>query len=338
MSLSNGSQGTGWKSICLTNCSTLMEYTVILKKHFARAEVVRQLSSGNLSWGAHPLSCGPAFTPNAPFAAPFGLLQGLTGSGGFGSSGAPRLENNDVALYNKSERGGKQLDYYDFGAGQVLVYDRRIKYAYWQKPVTATREGLTQQDYVDAAKELGVEPEAIMAIAQQESHGGGFFQDGQPKILFERHKMFLYLKKERKDIDTLANKVNADIVNPKSGGYNTAKQYDKLARARTIDENAALQSASWGRFQVMGENYRYLYKTPQEMEKAMRTSEKQQLMFFIAFLRKKAGGKLVKALKSHTWEKVASYYNGSKWREKNPQYAHNLQKFYEKFKREGIQK
>lgn len=310
-----------------------MEYFVFLKNPFARTEVVRQLASEHSAWSIYPFSLVTTFSQSLFTSNPFVVLPGTSGPSGFGPRKPPRFENANVALYEKSGRGGTLIDYYDFGAGQTLVCDRRTKFSYWQWPAPTAHEGITQQDLVDAAKELGIEPEVMMAIARQESHGGGFFKDGQPKILFERHKMYSHLKEDGFDAKALA-KANPDIVNPKQGGYGKSSvQYDKLARARALDESAALQSASWGRFQVMGENYRDLYKTPQDMEKAMRASEKQQLEFFVAYLRKRAGGKLIKALNDHKWETVAMYYNGKYWKKINPHYATNIQKYYEEFKK-----
>jgi hypothetical protein len=308
-----------------------MEYFVLLKNPFAKDEVVRQLTSSHAFACLQPFDWRAELAPT-PFGNSFGLLAAAPAFTGFAPRALARLENANVAVYEKSGKGGKDVDYFDF-TGQTLVHDRRLNFSYWQWPEPAAGEGITQQDLIDAAKDLGIEPEVMMAIARQESHGGGFFKDGKPKILFERHKMYTHLKAEGHDPVALAKK-HPDIVNPKQGGYGKESiQYDKLERARALDEEAALMSASWGRFQIMGENYRDLYRTPQDMEKAMRASEKQQLAFFVAFLRKKAGGKLLKALKNREWETVAFYYNGKYWKKINPHYASNIQKYYEEFKK-----
>ena len=313
-----------------------MEYLVVLKKPFARAEVVSLVASGIPFLGSYPLGFGMAFLPGTPGSS-FGALLAQAGGQGFGPRQAPRFENANAALYEKSARGGKEVDYYDFGAGRVLVYDHRIRYAYWQPPIQTAQAALTPQDYAEAARDLGIEPEIIQAFAEQESPRGAFQQDGQPTILFERHKMYRHLKKDGLDAQALTRDY-PEIVNTKSGGYGKyAAQYDKLNRARALDESAALQSASWGRFQIMGENYRLLYKTPQDMEKAMRLSEKEQLAFFVAFVRKSNNGRLLRALKNHQWERAVTYYNGANWRTINPQYANNIRKFYEKYKREAVQ-
>lgn len=51
---------------------------------------------------------------------------------------------------------------------------------------------LTEQGYIDAAKELGCEVAAIKAVAEVESRGLGFLPTGEPKILFECHRFFKY--------------------------------------------------------------------------------------------------------------------------------------------------
>jgi hypothetical protein len=46
---------------------------------------------------------------------------------------------------------------------------------------------LTEQDFERAAKRLRCEKAAIKAVANTESAGKGFYADGFPVILFERH-------------------------------------------------------------------------------------------------------------------------------------------------------
>jgi hypothetical protein len=41
---------------------------------------------------------------------------------------------------------------------------------------------------------------------------------------------------------------------------------------------------------------------------------------------------MVDALKNKNWEGIATLYNGSKWKEKNPEYANNVKKYYNQFK------
>lgn len=80
--------------------------------------------------------------------------------------------------------------------------------------------------------------------------GSAFDDYGRPRILFERH-YFPRLTQGRYD------KRHPDISNSLAGGYGKfSAQYGKLERAYVLDAVAALESASWGRFQIMGSNYR----------------------------------------------------------------------------------
>ena len=191
---------------------------------------------------------------------------------------------------------------------------------------------INDNDYEIAAKELGIEKEVLMAIAKQESKGSSFQAVKQATILFERHKMYRLLIKKgntKASVDALSIK-HPSIVNKNSGGYNDMTSYDKLKTAKSIDYDCAVQSCSWGKFQVMGFHYANLYSSPRELEKAMNMCELQQFKYFVLYLKKTNG--MVDALKNKNWEGIATLYNGSKWKEKNPEYANNVKKYYNQFK------
>src|SRR5690606_3307933 len=112
-------------------------------------------------------------------------------------------------------------------------------------------------DYVTAANLLGCEVAAVKAVAEVESAGGGFQSDGQPKILFERHYFHRLTNGKY-------SKTHPDISNPSAGGYGS-NQHGRLAKAAKLDREAALQSASWGKFQIMGSHWKSLgYTSLQE--------------------------------------------------------------------------
>lgn len=191
---------------------------------------------------------------------------------------------------------------------------------------------INDNDYEIAAKELGIEKEVLMAIAKQESKGSSFQAVKQATILFERHKMYSLLIKKgntKASVDALSIK-HPSIVNKNSGGYNDMTSYDKLKTAKSIDYDCAVQSCSWGKFQVMGFHYANLYSSPRELEKAMNMCELQQFKYFVLYLKKTNG--MVDALKNKNWEGIATLYNGSKWKEKNPEYANNVKRYYNQFK------
>ena len=191
-------------------------------------------------------------------------------------------------------------------------------------------------DYKRAAKGLDAEEAAIKAVASVESNGNGFItnlQDSKiPKILFERHIMFRRLR----DFTPIKSKEMAvkypDIVNEKSGGYKGGlAEHERLQRAVLIDRTTALESASWGAFQIMGYHWKSLgYSSIQAFVNDMYT-EQGQLDAFVKFI--KADGRLVKALREKDWTTFARIYNGPAYKTNN--YDVKMKDAYEKFSKES---
>lgn len=190
-------------------------------------------------------------------------------------------------------------------------------------------------DYSKAAQLLDVEEAAVKAIASVESSGEGFITDKVgnklPKILFERHVMFKRLRDFTpiKSADMAAK--YPDIVNPTPGGYKGGlAEHERLDRAVKIDRVTALESASWGAYQIMAYHWKVLgYASVQEFVNKAYTEE-GQLELFIRFV--KASPNVLKALKAKDWVGVARAYNG-------PGYAVNkydqkMTEAYERFSKE----
>ena len=79
----------------------------------------------------------------------------------------------------------------------------------------------------------------------------------------------------------------------------------------TLDRNAALMSASRGKFQIMGEHWKKLgYATLQEFINAMYSSEAGQLNAFVRYI--KVFG-LQKAIQNKDWKTFARLYNGANY-------------------------
>jgi peptidoglycan hydrolase-like protein with peptidoglycan-binding domain len=166
---------------------------------------------------------------------------------------------------------------------------------------------LESGDIEAAARELGCTVAAIRAVIDVESRGG-FLADGRPRILFERHHF-----------SRLTNRVHdaahADISNRKAGGYSGgAGEYERLGRAIALDRDAALRSASWGMFQIMGSNCGLAgFPDAESFVAAMVGGEKAHLDAFVGFVR--ASG-LADELARCDWPAFARGYNG-------PNYAIN---------------
>ena len=169
--------------------------------------------------------------------------------------------------------------------------------------------GLSEADYVQAAADLGAEVAAIKAVAEVETAGEAFDDMGRPRILYERH-YFHRLTNGRFD------KNHPTLSNKSSGGYGKfSAQYGKLEEAYQLDPAAALKSASWGRFQIMGSNHAAAgHATVQEFVDALARSEAAHLRAFVAFVG--ANATMKAALQKKNWAAFAKAYNG-------PGYAKN---------------
>lgn len=167
---------------------------------------------------------------------------------------------------------------------------------------------LTEADYVESAKRLGVTPAHIKAVMKVEANGAGFFA-GRPVILFEPHR-FSRATKGRFD------RSNPKVSYPKWDASRYPKtqdaRYDQLLEAVSLDVDAGFASASYGKPQIMGENFRACgFDNPFAFAVAMARDEARQLRAFEGFIRSVG---LLPALKASDWTAFACGYNGSAFR------------------------
>ncbi len=84
--------------------------------------------------------------------------------------------------------------------------------------------------------------------------------------------------------------------------------YRRLAKAYQLDKEAALKACSWGRFQVLGENFKAVgFDSPRAMVDAHVKGSKGHLQAFIGYVKSK---RLQKAMKDKDWVSIARGYNG----------------------------
>lgn len=164
--------------------------------------------------------------------------------------------------------------------------------------------GISEEDYIKASKMLDCDVAAIKAFAKVESRGSGFLSDGRPVILFERHIFNRFLKKKGMTCE------DKSICATKAGGYlGGSKEHDRLEKAVKIDRESALQSASWGVFQVMAFNWKLCgYTSLQDFINAAYRSESDHLNMFVGFI--KANRTLLEAVRNKNWDIAARIYNG----------------------------
>jgi len=196
-----------------------------------------------------------------------------------------------------------------FRASAPLVVDAATDMSYLFRSCLNPARGISDEAYAAAATSLGVDVATIKAVADVETSGDAFDALGRPRILFERH-YFHRLTSGRFDL------THARVSAKSSGGYGKfSAQYGKLEEAYALDADAALRSASWGRFQIMGDNFIAAgFSSSQDFVKAMTQSEEAQLRAFVSFVRSRSA--MAEALRKRHWAAFAKAYNG-------PGYAKN---------------
>lgn len=152
---------------------------------------------------------------------------------------------------------------------------------------------------------LGCSPKQVRAVATVES-GRSAFKDGRPKLLFERHKFHRF---------THGQFPMAAWNNPNGGGYGE-DSWDKLAHAACQDVGAAFSSASWGRFQVLGQHWQGLgYESPLEMAYSTVESEAAHYEMLARYIERFNLKDAIRALSAdpNRNRSFASQYNGPKY-------------------------
>lgn len=185
---------------------------------------------------------------------------------------------------------------------------------------------LEDHDYETAAHLLNCDVAAIKAVADVESSGNGFLEDGRAKILFEGHVFYRYTRGVFKD------------TNPTICYYPWTKkfyrggvaEYDRLSEAEKLNKSAARMSASYGKFQIMGFNFSICgYSTVDEFYDAMQKDEASHINAFCEYLKHNG---LDDALRGHRWVEFAKRYNGPEYWKNN--YDKKIEQAYNRYSAE----
>lgn len=230
----------------------------------------------------------------------------------------------------------------DFQRKNSLVVDGIVGVKTWtvllQKnatPVNTTDKFLKESDLISFANQYGLELAAVKAVNEIESSGKGFLINNKPKILFEGHIFWSELKKRGIDPNAYYNSDSKDVLYPKwtkvyyQGGV---KEYDRLNEAIGLGtgskfKEAALSSASWGSFQIMGFHAKNLgYADVNDFVSKMEMNESEHLKAFGKFL--EING-LLAYLRNKNWASFAKGYNGAGY--KQNKYDEKLAKAYAKY-------
>ena len=172
----------------------------------------------------------------------------------------------------------------------------------------------TRKAVAATAAEFGIEPAALLAVAEIESGGKAYVRIGgrrEPVIRFEGHYFDRRLAGEKRCLARragLSSPAAGEIANPPG----QAARWRLLDRAIAIDRKSALESVSWGLGQVMGAHWAWLgFGSVEDLVAEVRSDATGQARLMARYITK-AG--LSDALADRDWARFARGYNGPAYR------------------------
>lgn len=170
---------------------------------------------------------------------------------------------------------------------------------------------LTEDDYQEIAKTLGIEVATIKAVVEIEAGRTheGFSAPGKPIVNFD---MSMFQRHARKNGVNLAKyrRSHPHVFVGRSRG-NQAQVFKRLEAARSIDNRTAIEGTFWGMFQIGGFNWRKCgCASIEEFVERMSRSERDQLELFANFI---SSTGLLQHLKTKNWAAFARGYNGASY-------------------------
>jgi hypothetical protein len=165
---------------------------------------------------------------------------------------------------------------------------------------------LEEVDFSTAAVVLAAPASYVKALYQVESSGNPFV-NGRPVILFEPHR---FSKATGRKYDRTHPHISYPNWDPKRYPASQLGRYEQLAEAVGLDADAGFASASYGAFQILGENFaRCDCVDPMAFAWQESQTAADQLNHFCLFIR--SDPTLHRALQRGDWVTVAKLYNGT---------------------------
>lgn len=187
---------------------------------------------------------------------------------------------------------------------------------------------VSDSKWIELAARLNAEVAALKAIAAVESSGSGFLPapDGRPKILFEGH-IFHRLTAGR--FSAAHPNLSYPKWDRKQYSGSLRGEWERLEKAAALDPSAAMQSASWGAFQIMGFNYALCgFDSVGRFVEAHSKDADAQVEAF-ANLVGRPRSPLIGPLREKNWAAFAKLYNGPGY--KQNRYDSKMAEAYAKF-------
>jgi len=207
----------------------------------------------------------------------------------------------------------------------------------------------------------------VKAVVEVESSGKGHLLNGKPKILFEGHKFWYWMGEKKKAEGETNETLIREYLEELQAQYPSIlypnwttehyrwgeREYERLEMARELYPKGAIYSASWGLFQMLGENLEHnlksrvdvhadeqseMYADAEDFERKQSISEYYHFLDFLAFIKHKTirGLRLIDLISEDTggnydWDLFAYGYNGSGY--KRNRYDIKLREAYRKYRK-----
>lgn len=164
---------------------------------------------------------------------------------------------------------------------------------------------LNQADALAAARTMQVDVAKVWAVWDVEAAGDAFI-NGRPTILFEPHR---FSRATGHQFDKSHPKISSRTWNKKLYPGSQDGRYAQLLDAVGLDVDAGFASASYGGFQILGENYALCdAASPWAFAWRQSRTEGDQLEAFVRFVTRNG---LLPALRAGEWAAFARGYNGT---------------------------
>ena len=224
-------------------------------------------------------------------------------------------------------------------AGADGIIGKETKQAVYNMFFELRAKAITDTELKQISNQLGdVSGTArIRAVAEIESAGSGWFNTGHVKILYERHKFWIYNDDSSAPKSTFFNY-------PDSGNYTTDANkndindsWEKLLRACEYDPMGAFMSVSMGKFQVMGFHYKDMgFENPWDMLLSLVANEVNHYNLLVKYvlINNLKGAFLKIDGKSENCVAFAKGYNGKGYAKYS--YHSKIATAYSKYKAKGF--
>ena len=201
------------------------------------------------------------------------------------------------------------------GVASDGVFGPNTEKAFLAAFVNTNAPAINRYDMAAAAAKLGCPVANVYAIAEKESGGSSFSRNGRPKIRNEAH---WFSRLTRGVYDRSHPSISSRRWNRKLYARHMPGRYKRLARAARLNVDAAISSASWGKFQIMGFHWDDLgYNSAWEFAMSMVSSEANHLEALIRFIKANNLEKALRECKPNdagSCEAFARGYNGAGFR------------------------